>query len=480
MTYLLVNVLIKPGQQSPETREFAPSTWLPQLHEMARALGCGHRPLAPQPRRPSSRWRAARSSGSTCGTRAGATSCGRSVTTRRPPSTRGIAPARTVIVGHVDLRRAGRADERSTRSWASSIACILNFAGGAGYVGIAVALMGRNHPAGIVLAADPVRRAVPGRVGAVVRHADAHARHGRGDPGAHHPRVRRVRARAAPPARRAPADDRAMSESVLLVAARWPPRRVRGATPLVLAALGGLFAERSGVDRHRARGQDAGVGVRRRGHGGGHRLRVGRSRAPASSRRSRWRWSHGFACITHHGNQVVSGMALNITMSGLTAVLGYAWFQRGRPDAAARRRRSLRRPSRCPGVDDARRRAGRRPRSTREVVSGHNVLVSSRGGRRARRGVARSTGRASGLRLRAVGESPGAGRHRGHLGGRPRAIARSSLSGVLCGLAGAYLSIAHHASFIRDMSAGKGYLALAALIFGQWRPRADARRAIRN
>jgi general nucleoside transport system permease protein len=44
------------------------------------------------------------------------------------------------------------------------------------------------------------------------------------------------------------------------------------------------------------------------------------------------------------------------------------------------------------------------------------------------------------------------------------------LSGVLCGLAGAYLSIAHNAAFIRDMSAGKGYLALAALIFGQWRP----------
>src|SRR5437867_2932010 len=52
-------------------------------------------------------------------------------------------------------------------------------------------------------------------------------------------------------------------------------------------------------------------------------------------------------------------------------------------------------------------------------------------------------------------------------GVRYRALA---VSGVLCGLSGAYLSIAHHASFIRDMSAGKGYLALAALIFGQWRP----------
>ena len=40
----------------------------------------------------------------------------------------------------------------------------------------------------------------------------------------------------------------------------------------------------------------------------------------------------------------------------------------------------------------------------------------------------------------------------------------------MCGVAGTYLSIAHNASFLRDMTAGKGYLALAALIFGKWRP----------
>src|SRR5262245_61488464 len=39
MTHLLVNVLIKPGQQSPETREFDPNAWLPQLHDLARSLG---------------------------------------------------------------------------------------------------------------------------------------------------------------------------------------------------------------------------------------------------------------------------------------------------------------------------------------------------------------------------------------------------------------------------------------------------------
>ena len=38
---------------------------------------------------------------------------------------------------------------------------------------------------------------------------------------------------------------------------------------------------------------------------------------------------HGLGCVTYHGNQVVSGMALNITMSGLTVVLGYAWFRKG-------------------------------------------------------------------------------------------------------------------------------------------------------
>ena len=44
------------------------------------------------------------------------------------------------------------------------------------------------------------------------------------------------------------------------------------------------------------------------------------------------------------------------------------------------------------------------------------------------------------------------------------------IAGMLCGLAGAYLSIAHGAGFGREMSAGKGYIALAAMIFGKWNP----------
>ncbi len=44
------------------------------------------------------------------------------------------------------------------------------------------------------------------------------------------------------------------------------------------------------------------------------------------------------------------------------------------------------------------------------------------------------------------------------------------IAGILCGIAGAYLSVAHGAGFVREMTAGKGYIALAAMIFGNWRP----------
>jgi simple sugar transport system permease protein len=74
-----------------------------------------------------------------------------------------------------------------------------------------------------------------------------------------------------------------------------------------------------------------------------------------------------------------------------------------------------------------------------------------------------------GLRLRAVGENPHAVDTAGISVTRLRYQA-VTISGVLCGVAGAYLSTAANSGFVRDMTAGKGYLALAALIFGKWRP----------
>ena len=74
-----------------------------------------------------------------------------------------------------------------------------------------------------------------------------------------------------------------------------------------------------------------------------------------------------------------------------------------------------------------------------------------------------------GLRLRAVGENPAAVDTAGISVDwlRYRAVI---CTGVLCGIAGAYLSIAQSAGFIRDMTAGRGFIALAALIFAKWRP----------
>ena len=104
----------------------------------------------------------------------------------------------------------------------------------------------------------------------------------------------------------------------------------------------------------------------------------------------------------------------------------------------------------------------------KEIISGHNLLVWVALFSVIVTGyvVFRTT---FGLRLRAVGEKPEAVDSAGVSvsGLRFQAVI---IAGVLCGVAGTYLSTAHGAGFIREMAAGKGYIALAALIFGKWRP----------
>jgi simple sugar transport system permease protein len=151
MTHLLVNVLMKPGQQSPETREFDPSTWLPQIHEVLRALGweIGRSPL---------------NLSAVLAIAAGVlvwfylwhTRWGYELRALGHNETAavyaGISPARTIIVAMlISGALAGLMSLNEITGVQHRL--LLNFVGGAGYVGIAVSLMGRNHPAGIVLAA---------------------------------------------------------------------------------------------------------------------------------------------------------------------------------------------------------------------------------------------------------------------------------------------------------------------------------------
>ena len=252
---------------------------------------------------------------------------------------------------------------------------------------------------------------------------------------------------------------------VLTVAVLVLDSTLRLSVPLILAALAGLFSERSGIIDIGLEGKMLGAAFA--------------AAATAALTGSPWAglaagvgvsvllaMVHGYACITHRGNQVVSGLALNILVSGLTAVLGVAWFaQGGRTPQLPGDARFL--PLEWPGAAALRDVPGLDAVYS-ELLSGHNLIVYL--AFLAVPAVAWVLYRTRfGLRLRAVGENP----HSVDAAGVPvpglryRALV---CTGVLCGVAGAYLSLAQSAGFINDMTAGRGYIALAALIFGKWRP----------
>jgi simple sugar transport system permease protein len=253
----------------------------------------------------------------------------------------------------------------------------------------------------------------------------------------------------------------AFRELVLLLAAT-----IRVATPLVLAALAGLFSERSGLIDLGLEGKMLAAAFASAAVSavtGSAWLGLGAGIATASA----LALIIAFACVTHRGNQVVAAMAVNIIVAGLGPALALAWFDQGgqTPQLEAPGQRFL--GIAWPGAQLAR----RHPfpgLAYAELLSGHNLIVY----------IAAALVPASawvlyrtrfGLRLRAVGENPLAVDTAGISVNALRYQA-SLISGVLCGVAGTYVSTAASAGFVRDMTAGKGYLALAALIFGKWRP----------
>ncbi|NPD17107.1 ABC transporter permease [Xinfangfangia sp. D13-10-4-6] len=175
---------------------------------------------------------------------------------------------------------------------------------------------------------------------------------------------------------------------------------------------------------------------------------------------------HGVASITFRGNQLISGFALNFIAAGLTVLVAQRVFgQGGRTPQLAGDARFP--PLTLPLSDEIREIPGIGP-LWYEVISGHAILVY----------VAFAIVPLTwwlmyrtryGLRLRAVGENPAAVDTAGISVIRLRYSALI-ITGILCGIAGAYMSTALQAGFGRDMTAGRGYIALAALIFAKWRP----------
>ena len=218
---------------------------------------------------------------------------------------------------------------------------------------------------------------------------------------------------------------------------------LRLSIPLLAACLAGLWSERSGV-----------VDIGLEG-----KMLVAAFAAAAAAYVSDSAWIglfagigasivfgliHGFASISQRGNQIVSGVAINMLAAGLTAIVGNAWYGQG---------------GRTPPLEGAQRFEG--------LLLGHSALVYM---------VLLAVpltwfvlGRTRfGLRLRAVGENPAAVDTAGISVTGLRYIA-VILAGVFCGLGGAYLALAQAAGFLPNMTAGRGFIALAALIFAKWR-----------
>jgi general nucleoside transport system permease protein len=160
----------------------------------------------------------------------------------------------------------------------------------------------------------------------------------------------------------------------------------------------------------------------------------------------------------------VSGVAINMLAAGLAVVLGNTWFKEGgRTPALPVDARFM--PIELPGaraLADVPLLGG-----LAKIASGHSILTYVTILLVPLTAWALAKTR-FGLRLRAVGENPQAV----DTAGISVALLRYQaviIAGILCGIAGAFISTSLSASFVRDMTAGRGFMALAALIFANWR-----------
>ena len=233
---------------------------------------------------------------------------------------------------------------------------------------------------------------------------------------------------------------------------------VRLSTPLILAALGGMYSERGGV-----------INIALEGI-----MLAGAFTAAAVTERTGNPWIglvaaagagllvaliHAVASIEFKADQVVVGTAINILFLGVPALVSGAIYASTGSTPSLPRDQTL--PDwNIPLIEKI--------PVINVILSGHKPLVY----------LAFALVPVSyyvlfrtrfGLRLRAVGENPEAADTAGVSVARMR-YAGVLLSGLLAALGGAYLSIGQNSLFTRNMTAGRGFIALAALILGKWHP----------
>ena len=221
---------------------------------------------------------------------------------------------------------------------------------------------------------------------------------------------------------------------------------IRLATPLILAALGGMFSERSGVINIALEGKMLAGAFTAAAVTYAADVKLGMGNA------SPWvgllsaiaagvfiAAIYAIACIRFQADQVVSGAAINILMLGMPGLLSGAFFLS----------------------------SGSTPQLPKEHLIPWTPIVIAF----AMVGVSWYVLYRTpfGLRLRSVGEKPEAADAAGVSVVKIRYWG-VLLAGALAGIGGAYLSIGQSSLFTRNMTAGRGFIALAALIFGKWRP----------
>jgi simple sugar transport system permease protein len=227
---------------------------------------------------------------------------------------------------------------------------------------------------------------------------------------------------------------------------------LRLSTPLILAALGGLYSEKSGVINMALEGV----------------MQSGAFTAAAVTVQTGNPWTgllagtlagvavaalHAFCCITCRADQVVVGTAINILMLGAPPLLSGAMFDSTGSTPALPKEQTLPAWTIPLGGLGSFEISSITLLAFAAVAVAYYVLFKT----------------SFGLRLRAVGETPEAADTAGVSVEWTRYTA-AFISGALAAVGGAYLSIGQNSLYTRNMTAGRGYIALAALIFGNWLP----------